>query len=131
MGTGRGGGSSKTGYTSKGQRRNVARKVRNAIRRERRADPPLSDVFQRMDFRNEVINKPRGSKQRELQDRYVEEDRVEQQAGKLLEQYREVGLPKSAAVQAVKTNYIEQLHGKWGPRLKDFRESEKRNRKLG
>ncbi len=118
-------GGAKTGYTSKGQRRNVARKVRNAMKVARRLNPPMEDVIKRMDFRNEVINKPRGPKQRELQDRYVEEDRIEHQAGKLMEQYREVGLPRSAAVQAVKTNYIEQLHGKWGPRLKAFRESAK------
>ena len=120
----------KTSYISKGQRRSVSRKLCNAIRRDRRAHPPVEDILKRMEARQEIIAKPRGSKQKELREKYIEEERIELQAFKVLEQYHDVGLPRGAAIQAVKTNYIEQLHAKWGPILRKFRDSAKNNNKL-
>lgn len=116
-------------YISKGQRPNVARKTVNLIRQERRANPPIEDMFKRRNHRQGIIDKPRGKKEQELRDRYLDEDRVSLQAFKLMDQYRDVHLLKSTAIQAVMTNFTEQLHAKWGPRLKNFRDSKKSGRK--
>ena len=56
---------SRSAYVSKGQRRNVARKTINAMKSEKRLNPPVKDVLARMKYRQEIINKPRGAKQKE------------------------------------------------------------------
>ena len=119
----------KIGYTSKGQRRNVARKTVNMMRRERRANPRMEDVLKRMAYREAIINRPRGDKEKELSKRYDAEDKILLQAEELMDHYRDVGLPRSAAIQAAKTNFSEQLHAKWGPRLRKFRDAEKTGQK--
>lgn len=116
---------SRTSYTSKGQRRNVAKKTLNVMNSDRRTHPSVKDMMIRWNHRQEIINKPRSTKQKELRERYLEEDRVDLQAHKLMDQYRDVNLSKATAVQAAKTNFIEQLHSKWSPKLKAFREASK------
>ena len=74
-----------TSYTSKGQRPNVSRKLCNAIRRDRRANPPVEDVLKQRKHRQGIIGKPRGKKEQELRDRYIEEERVSVKAWKLME----------------------------------------------
>lgn len=115
----------KSAYVSKGQRPNISRKILNAMKSDRRTNPSVEDVMKRYKYRQEIINKPRNSKQKGLRERYLEEDRVDLQAHKLMDQYRDVGLSKAGAVHAVKTNFIEQLHSKWSPRLKAFRDANK------
>lgn len=118
-------GKSVNSYISKGQRPNISRKICNDIRRRRRADPLIEDILKRYFHRKEIIDKPRGKKQHELRDRYIEEERLSLQAFKLTDQYREVGLSKAEAMQAVKTNYTERLHAKWSPIIQRFRDSRK------
>ncbi len=118
--------SSANGYTSKGQRRNVSRKTINAMAADRRANPRIQDTLKSMAARREIIRSPRSAHQKVLADRYSEEDRVEFQAWKLIDQYRDVGLERATAFQAVKTNYVEHLHTKWSPILKAHHESAKK-----
>ena len=120
------GGNKVGGYVSKGQRPNVARKIRNDMAADRRANPRIQDVQKSQAHRKEIIRSPRSAHDKQLAERYLEEDRVEYQAWKLLDQYRDVGLQKSTAIQAVKTNYTEQLHSKWSPILKAHQESKKK-----
>lgn len=114
-----------TSYISKGQRPNVSKKTRNLGKAERRANRPVEDVLKRLATREEIINKPRGQKQKELQERYIQQDVIEVQAFKLFSHYKDVGFTWAAAVQSAKTNYSERVHDKWGPRLKALRDSEK------
>lgn len=116
-------------YISKGQRPNVSRKVHNMMRRHRRANPTLEDVLKRMEYREGVITSPKGKKEHELRDRYLDENYTNQAAEKLFIQYKEVNITWAACVQAAKTNFAEQLHSKWGPRLKAHREEQKNNKK--
>lgn len=120
--------SAKTGYISRGQRPNVSRKISNLIRRERRLNRPLEDILKRYFYKKGIIDKPRGQKEKELRERYLEEERISLQAFKLIDQYREVGLPKSVAVHAVMTNYTDQVHTVWGPKLQKFLNLDKASR---
>lgn len=110
-------------YTSKGERRNVARRAVLALRADRRANPTIKDMMKRHAHRQQILNSPKGAHEKKLAERYAEEDRVEFEAGKLLEQYGSVGLTKAAAVQAIKTNYTDRLHEKWSPILKKASET--------
>lgn len=113
-------------YVSKGQRRNVSRQSRLDLAADHRANPSLKDMLKRLAYREEIIRHPRSAHDKVLADRYLEEDRVELQAWKLIDQYREVGLTKASAVHAVKTNYVEHLHSKWSPILKAHQEEKKK-----
>lgn len=108
-------------YTSKGERPNVSAKIRNALRRDRRARPNVDDMIRSWSARQEIISKPRGEKQRELRERYIAQEDVQYQAHKLYDQYRDAGITWAACVQAVKTNFVEYLHNKWSPRIKAVR----------
>lgn len=114
-----------SGYESKGERRNVARRTILDMRADRRANPDWKDVMKSEAVKAEVIRSPRGSQQKELADRYIMEQRIEAQAWKLLDQYGKVGMKRAAAIQAVKTNFVEQLHMKWSPLLKEYNEKNK------
>ena len=105
--------------------RNVSRRTYNMMRRERRVNPALVDVLKRMEHRRGIISSPKGKKENELRDRYLDEDYVKQAAEKLFVQYKEINITWAACVQAIKTNFAEQLHSKWGPRLKAYREEQK------
>lgn len=109
--------------------RSVSRKVHNMMRREHRINPALKDVLIRMEHRQGIILNPRGKKEHELRDRYLDEDYTNRAAEKLFEQYKEIGITWAACVQAIKTNFAEQLHSKWGPRLKTYREEQKAKKK--
>lgn len=110
-------------YTSKGQRRNVARSTIILMRKYRKEHKPLKDILKRLERRTRVINKPTFD-EKKLRQRYIEEEYIESAAYKIYMQYKEIGITWSACVQAIKTNYVEQLHNKWSPRLKEFRDSE-------
>lgn len=109
--------------------RNLSRRTYNILRRERRANPALIDFLKRMEHRQGVISSPKGKKGHELRDRYLDEDYTKQAAEKLFMQYKEIGITWAACVQAIKTNFAEQLHSKWGPRLKVYREEMKEKEK--
>lgn len=114
-----------SGYISKGERRNVSRRTILDIRADHRANPDWKDVMKSQAVKAEVIRNPKGSHQKELAKRYIMEERIEAQAGKLLDQYDKVGMKRGAAIQAVKTNFVEQLHMKWGSILKEYNEQNK------
>ena len=118
--------SKSTGYISRGQRPNVARATVLAMEKDRRKNPAIADVLRRKAYRDRILKTPKGAHEKTLSDRYAEEDRVDNQAYKLLDQSGVVGLQKSTAVQAVKTNYIENLHSKWSPILKKYNEENKK-----
>lgn len=105
--------------------RPLNKKIKNLMRSERKAKSPVVDVLKRMEYRSLVTAKPRGAKEIKLAERYIEEDNTRYNAAKLFEQYQEAGITWASCVQAVKTNYVEQLHNKWSPRLKAIREEEK------
>ncbi|KKN24771.1 hypothetical protein LCGC14_0891560 [marine sediment metagenome] len=105
--------------------RNVSRRTYNMMRREHRANPALADVLKRMEHRQGIIFSPKGKKEHELRERYLDENYVKQAAEKLFVQYKEINITWAACVQAIKTNFAEQLHSKWGPRLKAHREEQK------
>ena len=95
------------------------------MRADRRANPAIEDVLKRMAHKDGVIDKPRGAKGKALRERYLNEEYVEANAAKIYEQYQVIGITWAACVQAVKTNFVEQLHMKWGPKLKVHKEANK------
>lgn len=109
--------------------RSVSRITTNMLRRERRVNPALVDVLKRMEYREGVIYSPKGKKEHELRDRYLDEDYTNRAASKLFDDYKVIGITWAACVQAIKTNFAEQLHSKWGPRLKAHKEAEKAKKK--
>lgn len=115
-------------YVSKGLYRNVSRKIVNLMRSERRKNPPIEDLIKKREARQLIISKPRTAKQKELRERYLEEERIEHQSYLLIDQYKDVGLSRGEAIHAVKTHFVDQLHAKWGPRLKALREAEKKKK---
>lgn len=110
-------------YVSKGERRNVSRKTRNMLRADKRANPDIEDVLKSLEFKTRIIDKPKGAKEKALQERYINEENTQQAALKIYEQYEKVGITWAACVQAVKTNFGEQLHTKWRPILKNYKDS--------
>ena len=101
-------------YTSKGERRNVARKTVNAMRRERRLKPTLESIFQKMDHKRLILSRPKDKSVADQFKKYVDNDQIKLRAEALQKQYRGVGIKYSACVQAVKTNYVPQLEMKFG-----------------
>ena len=127
-------------YVSKGQRPNVSRKLTNAMRRERRANPTQQMIIARLDFRNEVAKRQDRASKESFQ-RILAREAVYEQASALYEKYKsayvlvknkENGATDrrsycawSACVQAAKTDYVSMFHGKWGPRLGQSNEDKK------
>lgn len=108
-------------YTSKGQRRCVARKTLNAMRRDRRENPSIDSLFQASDHRRLVLGRPKDKNLAILYKKYVEEDRVNSRAEDLFKSFKSAGVTWAACVQAVKTDYIAQLEMKFGraPKTKE------------
>ena len=119
-------GGKSSGYISNGERPNVSRKIVLSMAADRRLNRSPFDTERSRSVRAEIIRQPRSAHDKVLADRYVEQDRVEFQAWKLIDQYREVGLERATAIQAVKTNYVEHLHTKWSPILKAHQEERKK-----
>ena len=115
-----------SGYISKGQRQNVARSTIILCRAWRKENPRIEDIIKSQSHRNEIIAKPRTAKHKELRERYIREDDIEFDAFKLMDQYRDVNLTRGETIQAIKTNYVDKLHHKWGIKLREFRNREKK-----
>ncbi len=101
-------------YTSKGERRNVSRKIVNAMRRDFRLNPSLRSIFQKMDHKRLILSRPKDKSVADQFKKYTEAEQVRLRAESLQKQYQGVGIKFSACVQAVKTNYIPQLEMKFG-----------------
>lgn len=121
---------SRTKYISRGGGKNVNRTTLNTIRRALR-DAPLPDLkalFQREKHRQGVINGRSSNK--DLKARYEEEDTVYNYGLRLFDQYRDAGVPWSACIQAIKTDWLPSFHTKWGRKLKEIKEQKEKSKKL-
>ena len=58
------------GFVSKGERRNVSRWARNAMRRDHRANPSVESITRAANHRSRVISSPQNAKERELKEKY-------------------------------------------------------------
>ena len=118
------GGKSK-GYVSNGERPNVNKKTMNGVNAERPFD--VDAHMRSQNVKRDIIYRPHGAKEAELKKRYQAEQEVEVETARLLNRYGVAGMTKAEAVMAVKTNFVENLHKKWGPRLRNYlREQEKK-----
>lgn len=104
----------KTPYTSKGQRPNVARKTINAMRRDRRLNPSVDSVYARAEHKRIVLSRPKDRSLATLHKKYIAEEQIKLRAESLYKQFQGAGVKWSACVQAVKTNWITQLEMKFG-----------------
>jgi hypothetical protein len=120
------GGKSK-GFQSKGQRPNVSRWVRNAMRRDRKANPSPESIMQASEHRSRVINSPQNAKERELKEKYLRERGVEMRCTDLLKQFESVGLTRAGAIHAIKTDRVSELTEKWRGRKAAKTNKEKAN----
>lgn len=84
-----------TGHTSKGERRSTSRKMKNAMHRDKVANPTVAMMAQ--------------------QDRMTSHEKkaVTKRASELFKKYEDRGAKWSACVQAVKTNWIPQFETRW------------------
>ena len=106
------GGKSK-GNVSKGQRRNVSRWARNAMRREHKENPSVASLMQARNHRSRVISSPQNAKERELKEKYLREKGIEMRCSELLKQFGDAGLTRARAIQAIKTDRVSELSEKW------------------
>jgi hypothetical protein len=103
-------------YTSKGQRRNVARKLVNAMRRDRRANPSLGMLLARLTYRNDLGRR----KDKDSQARFTNllaKEAVYNRALELFDKYKSAGVTWAACVQAIKTDWVPSFETKWKARL--------------
>ena len=103
----------KTGYVSKGQRRNISRWLRNARRKENRKNPSLESYMQGFEHRKRIISSPQNAHEKNLRNRYLEQMTIETKCTELLGQFGEAGLTRAEIIQAIKTDYIPTLVDKW------------------
>ena len=106
------GGKSK-GYISKGQRPNVGRWVRNAMRRDHKASPSPESIQQARQHRSRIISSPQNAKERELKEKYLLERGIEIRCADLLKQFESVGLTRAGAIHAIKTGRVSELTERW------------------
>jgi len=109
--------SSKTKYTSKGQRPNVGRKITKALRNDRRENPSIDSILRSYFHKKRVIYKPQNEAERKLAKKYAYEEVVSAQSNDLLTKYSKAGLTKAEAVMAIKTEQVSSLINKWKPRM--------------
>ena len=84
------------------------------MRRDRRLNPSLASIFQKMDHKRAILSRPKDKNVAAQFKKYTEAEQVRLRAEGLQKQYQGVGIKYSACVQAVKTNYIPQLEMKFG-----------------
>jgi len=117
-----GGKSSGTTYTSSGERRNVARKTLNMMRKERKTNPSMRSLIAKRAYRDEIMNR-QGNK--ELKDKIILKEKLENTALQLYETYKSAGITWSACMQAAKTDWVSELHHKWSQTLARSKDSKK------
>jgi len=99
-----------SGLVSKGERPNVSRKIRNAMRRDRRENPSNASLNQRAMHRANARGK--------LAEQYAKEDSIFNTAQGLFSRYSSVAT-WSACVQAVKTDYVSEFHNRYGSLMRN------------
>jgi len=105
-------------YTSKGQRPNVNKKIRNMVRKHRLENRPIEDVLKSMKFKQIIIKSAKTPKEKAMREKFLEEKRIESACDSLLQKYGEAGLTRAEVIHAVKTDYISTLENKWLSRKK-------------
>lgn len=116
---------SRVHYTSKGQRPNVSKSIIKDVKRHRLMT--VNSLLQRLAHRERIISKPQNKIEANLKEKYIKEDEVLMEAGKLYNKYKVCGVKWSACVQAVKTNWIKEFNGKWYPKYKSFMNSKQKD----
>ena len=86
--------------------RSIDRQIRNVGRRARRLNPSLESIFAALDFR-------RDNKDARLRDKFNKEESVQRRAEELFKAYSSKGCKWSECVQAVKTEWVTNLHTKY------------------
>ena len=104
---------SKTSYVSNGERPSVKRSTLIALRKERRANPSLKSIFQRLEHREYVLSRKHDPKFKVLRERYIYEDSINSRATKLLDKFGSYGATWAGCVQAVKTDFVPSFESKW------------------
>ncbi len=120
-------GGKSSGFVSKGERRNVSRWARNAMRRDHKANPSPESLTQAREHRSRVISSPQNAKERELKEKYLRERGVEMRCADLLKQFENVGLTRAGAIHAIKTDRVSELTEKWRGRKAAKTNKEKAN----
>tara|TARA_Y100000034_G_scaffold34222_1_gene41933 strand:- start:10497 stop:10862 length:366 start_codon:yes stop_codon:yes gene_type:complete len=108
-------------YVSKGQRPNVTRATKNAMKRERVTSP--ESLLQSLTIRNRIKFKPQNKQEKELSEKYFKEDDIAIKARQLFYKYQGCGVTWAACVQAVKTDYVELFQKKWNGKLAAYRKA--------
>jgi hypothetical protein len=103
------GGKSK-GKISQGLRPTVSRRLRNALRKDRRSTFSVESFFQR----ERSIS---ANRDKRLAEKYASEERTLHTATDLFARYNSVAT-WAACVQAAKTEWVSQFHVKYGALLK-------------
>lgn len=102
----------KKNYTSKGQRPNVSKKTRNAVRAHKKEHDITFGLFSRMDLYREIDIKLKKGQRLSEDEKVVQARRdVEKQALKLYDKWKRVAT-YSACVQAVKTDWVSMFENK-------------------
>lgn len=97
-------------YTSKGERPNVSRKLLNAVRTEKRKNPPVDTLIARMNHRNMILAKGSRDQKKKMEEKIS----IENRASELFEQFSKHGVTWAACVQAVKTDWVPSFMNRWG-----------------
>ncbi len=98
-----------------------SRKITNAIKRDRRRFifvdmQTIRSMTAREDFYKE-LSKRRDQKSKDQYAKYLEKQSIISEAEKLHKKYKKAGCTYGACVQAVKTNWVNNLTQKWNQRV--------------
>lgn len=128
-------------YVSKGERPTVTRKLRNALRADRKRHPEVDAVIKSQNVKSFIVYK---NNPQNLATKFAKEDQILRDAIALHEQYGEVmenffkernglkyvpGGAWAGCVQAVKTDYVPTFHLVWGNRAKDYKSKDPKQEK--
>ena len=104
-------------YVSKGERNSVSKSTRKAVRRDRPATvATMLQSYKVKEFVMDSFN----PKDKRLSNKYSNELIIKTEACRLFNRFGRCGLTWSAAVQAVKTDFVENLTKKWNKILREW-----------
>lgn len=98
------------GYVSNGERRNLGRKIRNELRRERRANPTIESILAKAKHRRDILEKKGYSL---LKEELLKKIDIEKRSLALYNKYKNKGVSWASCIQAVKTDWVPQFETKW------------------
>ena len=110
---------SKSTYTSRGERPNVNRKIRNAVKAFRALNNPVEKILARLPMEKEVITKVnKGQRLTDAEKVFYERIKQKHQADNLHHRWKKVAT-YAACMQAVKTNWVSKFEAKCFEREKN------------